>query len=340
MICETIELDLNKFYEWRKVYGKARKEYSNLPKFQFITEDEKLSVINFYQNHTQDGYRRCAYMMIDQDIAYLAPSTVYKILKFFGVIRSKHNKPSKKGNGFEHAKIPHEQWHTDISHVLIKDKYYHLISILDGFSRYVVHWELRKEMSSIDVCIVQQRAIEKFPNAKPRMISDNGKQFLAKDYQALLSLHGLKHTRTSPYYPQSNGKQERFHKTIKGHEGIGNKHLTDFEHAVDVMGMSIDYYNNKRLHSAIGYVTPNDMLNLKQRQIHQQRDAKIATARLARRNYNKQISVEILPAGEASRRETTEAQELFRIRAEGRALRVMPKQDLNEGVSSFFLING
>lgn len=247
-------------------------------------------MIDFYRNHVTDGYRRCAYMMMDQDIAYLSPSTIYHILKSYDVMRKLNRKPSKKGNGFIHAQKPHEQWHTDISHITVKGIFYHFISILDGYSRYIVHWELRETMTMQDVCIVQQRALEKFPGETPRMISDNGKQFVGKDYQELLSIHGLKHSRTSPYYPQSNGKLERFHQTIKGSEGIGNKHLSNIDHAKEVINIFVGKYNNERLHSAVGYVTPNDMLQARQSEIHQQRDEKLAQARLKRRYLNSWIS--------------------------------------------------
>ena len=94
--------------------------------------------------------------------------------------------------------------------------FYYMCSILDGFSRYIVHEEIRETMKEADVEIILQRAREKFPEAKPRIISDNGPQFIAKDFKEFIRVNGMTHVKTSPYYPQSNGKLERYHKTIKG----------------------------------------------------------------------------------------------------------------------------
>jgi putative transposase len=87
--------------------------------------------------------------------------------------------------------------------------------VLDGYSRYIVHWDLRENMKENDVAIVQQTALEKIPGVSPRYITDNGKQFTGKEFQYFIVLHGLTHVRTTPHYPQSNGEVERFHGTIK-----------------------------------------------------------------------------------------------------------------------------
>ena len=92
---------------------------------------------------------------------------------------------------------------------------YYLTATLDGHSRYIVHWEIRTSMTRQDEMVILQRALEKFPGERPRIISDNGAQFVAKDFKEFIRFSGLTHARTSPYYPQSNGKLERFNKTIK-----------------------------------------------------------------------------------------------------------------------------
>ena len=92
-----------------------------------------------------------------------------------------------------------------------------LCALLDGCSRAIVHWELRESMTETDVEIILQRALEKYPHAKPRIISDNGPQFIARDFKEFIRLAGLTHVRTSPAYPQSNGKIERWHKSLKTH---------------------------------------------------------------------------------------------------------------------------
>jgi transposase InsO family protein len=82
--------------------------------------------------------------------------------------------------------------------------------------RFLVHWDLRESMRETDVEVILQRAKEKYLEAKPRIISDNGPQFIARDFKEFIRISGMTHVRTSPYYPQSNGKIERWHKSLKG----------------------------------------------------------------------------------------------------------------------------
>jgi len=119
----------------------------------------------------------------------------------------------------------------DISYVNLRGTFYYLCSILDGCSRFIVHWELRPAMLEQDVEIIVQRAREKYPDARPRIISDNGPQFIARDFKEFIRLAGMTHVRTSPFYPQSNGKLERFHKTIKA-ECIRPKVALSLEDAI------------------------------------------------------------------------------------------------------------
>jgi len=173
---------------------------------------------------------------------------------------------------------PHEHWHTDISYINIRGTFYHLISVLDGFSRYIVHWEIRESVTEADVEIVLQRARERFPDAEPRIISDNGPQFIAKDFKEFIRLSGMTHVRTSPFYPQSNGKQERWHATLK-RDCIRPGAPLSLEDARRMVGNFVEQYNTVRLHSAIGYITPLDKLEGRAEAILAERDRKLQAAR-------------------------------------------------------------
>ena len=164
--------------------------------------------------------------------------------------------------------------------------FYYLCSILDGFSRYIVHWEIREAMKESDVEIILQRAREKFPDAKPRIISDNGPPFIAKDFKEFIRISGMTHVKTSPYYPQSNGKLDRYHRTIKS-TCIRSKTPLSLEDARRIVTEFVIHYNNERLHSAIGYITPEDKLEGRAEMIHAARDAKLAAAREARKAKRK-----------------------------------------------------
>ena len=160
----------------------------------------------------------------------------------------------------------------------IKSKNDVMAELLDGFSRLIVHWDIRPEMKEIDIEAILQLAKERYPEARPRIISDNGPQFIANDFKSFIRLSGMTHVRTSPYYPQSNGKLERYHKSLKS-ECIRPKTPLSLEDAKRAVEEFVSHYNDHRLHSAIGYVTPSDMLEGRQTIIHAERDRKLEQAR-------------------------------------------------------------
>jgi putative transposase len=187
-------------------------------------------------------------------------------VKQAGLLSRWKSKPSRKGTGFEQPLQPHQHWHIDVSYINLCGTFYYVCSVLDGFSRFLVHWDLRESMREADIEVILQRAKENYPEAKPRIISDNGPQFIARDFKEFIRISGMPHVRTSPYYPQSNGKLERWHKSLKS-ECIRPGTPLSLEDAKRLIQQYVDRYNNVRLHSAIGYVTPRDMLTGRQAEI-------------------------------------------------------------------------
>ena len=137
-------------------------------------------------------------------------------------------------------------------------------------------------MTALDVETVLQRAREQYPEATPRIISDNGPQFIAKDFKEFIRLAGMTHVRTSPYYPQSNGKLERWHQTLKV-TTIRPNAPSSLAEARRMVAAFVAYYNHQRLHSAIGFVTPADRLAGRAESIWAARDQKLEAARAQRR---------------------------------------------------------
>jgi transposase InsO family protein len=133
-------------------------------------------------------------------------------------------------------------------------------------------------MKGGEIEIILERGKEKYPEARPRIISDNGPQFIAKDFKEYIRISGMTHVRTSPFYPQSNGKLERWHQTVK-HESIRPHCPLDMEDARRIVGEFVMYYNTKRLHSAIGYIAPEDKLKGREKEIFADRDSKLKAAR-------------------------------------------------------------
>ena len=223
----------------------------------------------------------------------VSPSSVYRVLKAAGLPQSLWQKPTRKGTGFVQPLQPHEHWHIDFSYVNLGGTFYYLCAILDGASRFIVHWEIREAMKEADAEMGLQRAREKYPQARPRIISDHGPQFVAKEFKEFIRLWQTSHVRTSPYYPQSNGKLERWHRTLK-EQAIRPRTPLDLEQARVVVAEFVAHYNDVRLHSAIGYVTPKDKLAGRAEQIGQDRDAKLEAAR-ARRREKRAGSKKLLP---------------------------------------------
>ncbi len=161
--------------------------------------------------------------------------------------------------------------------------------MLDGYSRSIVHWGLREAMKEADIEIILQAAKEKYPDARPRLISDNGPQFLAKDFKEFIRISGMTHVRTSPYYPQSNGKLERWHKSLKSECIRPGVPLTP-EDARRLIQRYVEHYNTVRLHSAIWFVTPEDLLAGRRDEIHAARDRKLEQARQQRQLRRRQAA--------------------------------------------------
>ena len=253
-----------------------------MPRDHWLTDDEKERIRVFARQHPLEGYRRLTFMMLDADQVAWSPASVYRVLKAAGLLAGSSPNVTKKGTGFVQPLKPHEHWHVDVSYLNIAGTFYFLCSILDGCSRFIVHWEIREKMEETDVQTIIQRRREAYPNARPRIISDNGPQFIAKDFKEFIRIAGMTHVKTSPYYPQSNGKIERWHKTIKG-ECIRVQVPLSLDDARRIVAEYVVHYNTVRLHSAIGYLTPQDKLDGRDKEIFDERDRKLAEARERRK---------------------------------------------------------
>ena len=274
-------LHRSKYASWKRRYGRANEHNAWQPRDHWLQPWEREAIVKFAQDHPLEGYRRLTFMMLDRDVVAVSPSSVYRVLRDAGLLQGWRPKTSTKGKGFHQPVQPHEHWHIDIAYLNIAGTFYYLCTVLDGCSRAVVHREIREAMTEQDVEIILQRAREAFPDARPRIISDNGPQFIAKDFKVFIRLAGMTHVRTAPYHPQSNGKIERWHRTLKALAIRPGTPLT-LAQARRVVGDFVAYYNGERLHSAIGYVTPDDRLAGRHLAIFEDRRRKLEQARKQR----------------------------------------------------------
>ena len=283
-------LSPRKFGRWRQRYGKLNEHNALVPRDHWLEAWEKEAIIDFFSQYPLEGHRRLAFMMLDRDLVAVSPSSVYRVLKEAGLLYGRRfRQPSRKGRGFLQPLEPHEHWHIDFSYINIAATFYYLCTVLDGCSRFVLAWDLRISMTEADAEIVLQRGRESFPGARPQIISDNGSQFIARDFKEFIRLWQTSHVFTSPHYPQSNGKLERFHRTLK-EQAIRPKTPLCLEDAKRVVGNFISHYNGVRLHSSIGYITPLDRLHHRHTDIFAARDKKLETAR-----YQRKINRELQP---------------------------------------------
>ncbi len=295
-----IGIGRSKYQDWVTRFGKVNEHNAWVPRDHWLTQDEIMRICNFARANPDEGYRRMTFMMLDADVVACSPSSVYRVLKKAGLLAGQTPNVTKKGTGYVQPLKAHQEWHVDVSYLNIAGTFYFLCSILDGYSRFIVHWDIRPNMENADVQAIILKAREKFPGVTPRIISDNGPQFIAKDFKEFIRIMGMTHVRTSPYYPQSNGKLERFHKTIKG-ECIRVLVPLSLDDARRIVSDYVVHYNESRLHSAVGYVTPKDMLEGRDKEIHAERDRKLAEARERRKQMRQQRREQVEAQPDASR---------------------------------------
>jgi len=160
-------LSPGKFYDWKKRYGKANEHNAWVPRDHWLLPWEKEAIVAFYTQHPLEGCRRLAFMMLDADVVAVSPSSVWRVLRAEGLLRPWNGKASKKGTGFVQPLKPHEHWHIDVSYLNLSGTFYYLCCVLDGFSRAVVHWDIRESMTEAEVEIILLVAREKHPEAGP-----------------------------------------------------------------------------------------------------------------------------------------------------------------------------
>jgi transposase InsO family protein len=245
----------SKFYDWRERYGKVNEHNGWVPRDFWLEDWEKQAIVGFHLENPLEGYRRLTFMMLDADIVAVSPSSVWRVLSQAGLLSKWNGEPSRKNTGFEQPLAAHQHWHTDVSYINIRGTFYYLCSILDGCSRYIINLDLREAMTEADI----------------EIISDNGPQLIAKDFKEFIRISGMTHV------------------SLKG-ECIRPGTPLSLNDAWHLVQGYVEHYNNVRLHSTIGYVTPQDMLAGRQSEIHAERDRKLEAARRQRQILRRQAA--------------------------------------------------
>jgi transposase InsO family protein len=293
------------YYRWRK---EARQTKSLPPEpvrpvqVYEATEEEKDMVRAYALKHAGIRHRELAWRMVDEDVAYLSPSTVYRILKRENLVCPWRRRQKRTREEEEKATRPDEIWATDLMYVQVGGRTYYLVSFLDEYSRTIVHHALVPGMDAMTVSIEAQAAIEGLLKERkgrlgneemPRLRSDNGSCYISREFRGVLDEHQLGHQRIKPRCPEENGVIERANRTLR--EALDGEELTDLLQARDATARIVDWYNRERLHSALGYLRPMDYYRGQPAPLHEARRRKLAEARHRRREKNLQLRQPTLP---------------------------------------------
>jgi transposase InsO family protein len=244
-----------RYYDWKK-RARADRLDDLVPgarsSVHEILPEEREAIVAYAFAHPREGYRRLAWMMVDEDVAYVSPSSVYRILDDADALY-RWKRSARRGSPPPEPGAPNERWHTDLMYLRIEDTWYFLVTVLDAYSRYVVHWDLLTNMTAAEVRVVIQDALKK-TGASPEVVTDNGSQFTAKDFKSLVRDFELEHIRIRTYHPESNGKLERFHRSTR--EALDEMELQNLGRTREIIGCWVAYYNAERLHASLDYLPP------------------------------------------------------------------------------------
>ena len=274
------------FHEWRRRAEEERlADRTSVPSMlSRILPEEEAAVVEYALVHPRHGYRRLAWQMVVEDVAYVSPSSVYRILADRDLLY-RWKRSRRVGEAPPAATRPNERWHTHLMYLRVGDMWYFLVSVLDAYSRYVVHWELLTCMTAADVRLVIQEPLER-TGAKPELVTDNGSQFTAKEFKQLVRPFELEHIRIRTYHPESNGRLERFHRSTR--EALSEEELKNLGHAREVIGRWLEHYNRERLHAGLDDLPPAELYRSDPAQRLRERRAKLEVGRKQREALNRQ----------------------------------------------------
>ena len=277
------------YYRWRQGQsgsGKRKRPWNR------ITPGEEDKVLVAAREYPELSSRQLSAWITDNEGFAISESTVYRILRREGLVKRQETQLTAAKEYHTKTTRPHQMWATDTSYFrVIGWGYYYLVTVMDDYSRFILAWKLQRDMSANSLIEVIQEAVDatgmtEVPvEDRTRLLSDNGAGYVSRAFRDYLRLVGIGHILAAPFHPQTNGKLERYHQSIKREvnqvpyelPGQLERAIADF----------VEYYNFRRYHKALGNVTPADVLQGRREQILQRRkEVQIQTIN-RRRNYNR-----------------------------------------------------
>jgi putative transposase len=293
---QHLGLPRSTYYRWLKRQSEGslqdRKGGSRLP-WNRLRPGEEARILAAARASPELSCRQLAWQLVDNEKWYVSESTVFRILKREGLIRPAEVVGFKAGKEYHRkTKRPNELWATDCSHIKVFDwGWYYLVTVMDDYSRFILAWELKSDMAAGSLIDVVQKAVDATGMTdipvedRTVLLSDNGAGYLSRQFGEYLRLVGVRHIVASPYHPQTNGKIERYHRSLKGEI---NQLPYDMPGELDrAIAAFIEYYNYHRYHEGLGDVTPYDVYIGRRIEILSRRKEVKGRTLQERRDYNR-----------------------------------------------------
>ena len=304
-LCE-LGLPRSTFYRWYQRYqhagydGLANKSHNARQFWNKIPQQVKDEVIARALETPEKSPRELAWQFTDEQEYFISESSVYRILKEFDLIQCPVFEVIPAADKFERpTKRVNELWQTDFTYFKVTGwGWYYLCAVLDDYSRYILSWRLSATMAADDVQETLAQAFAKTNlthikvRHRPRLLSDNGPAFVAEDLKTYLDQYHIKHIRGAPYHPMTQGKIERFHRSMKNVTRLNNYYLP--WHLEQAIAQFITYYNQERYHESIGNVTPADMYHGRAARIQSKRKGIKHKTMNKRRRLNRHLSMSLV----------------------------------------------
>ena len=296
---EHLGLPRSTYYRWLKRQGEGRlqdrKGGSPVP-WNKLKPGEEAKILATARASPELSCRQLAWQLVDDEKWYVSESTVFRILKREGLIKPAEVIGFKAGKEYHRkTKRPNELWATDCSHIRVFGwGWYYLVTVMDDYSRFILAWELKSDMAAGSLIDVIQKAVDATGMTdtpvedRTVLLSDNGAGYVSRQFGEYLRLVGVRHIVASPYHPQTNGKIERYHRSLKGEiNQLPYEMPSELEKAIAAF---IEYYNYHRYHEGLGDVTPCDVYTGRHREILKKRKEAKSRTLQERRDYNRTAS--------------------------------------------------
>jgi putative transposase len=291
------------YYRWLKEEAWARgllaEPVKPVQAYEALAE-EKQAVLDYARKHAGLRHRELAWRMVDEDVAFLSPSTVYRILKEANLVCPWRRRKKRSREEDEKARRPNQRWSTDLMQVQVGEGIYYVVNFMDEYSRYLVYQDVVPGTDGITMSLSAQAAIDTLakgvdgrPLEPPEIRSDNGSGYISQEFRLVLKENGLGHHRIRPHCPEENGLIERAHRTLR--EELEGEELKNLLQAQAVLKGITRRYNEERLHSALGYLRPVDYYRGDPSARNGERRQKLQEARHRRRERNLELQQGTLP---------------------------------------------